>query len=102
MRPFADPATEAQALATGGCPMITAKKRKVSKASLLRKVTELVTGKKAKRRPKPPPHFSIPQAFALAADILSRPPAPGLFIKRPKPRPTCVARFALPLHLCPT
>lgn len=82
--------------------MKLAKKRKVSRASLLRKVTELVTGKKGKRRPKPPPHFSIPEAFALAADILSRPPAPGLFIKRPKPRPNCVARFALPLHLCPT
>lgn len=79
------------------------KKHKVSRASLLAKVTAMVTGKKAsKRRPKLPPHFSIPQAFALAADILSRPPAPGLFIKRPKPRPVVVARFALPLHLCPT
>lgn len=82
--------------------MIAKKKRKPSRASLVRKVTEMITGKKAKRRRAPPPHFSIPDAFALADDILSRPPAPGLFIKRPKPRASLVARFALPLHLCPT
>jgi len=81
------------------------KKRKpkaITGSDILRRATELATGKKVKRRPKPPPHFSIPQAFALAEDILSRPPAPGLHIKRPKPRGNVVARFALPLHLCPT
>jgi hypothetical protein len=82
--------------------MKISKKRKPSRASLVAKVTEMLTGKKAKRRPKPPPHFSIPDAIALANDILSRPPAPGLFIKRPKPRANLVALFALPLHLCPT
>ncbi len=82
--------------------MKVAKKRKPSRASLLRKVTEMVTGKKAPRRRVAVPHFSIPEAFALADDILARPPAPGLFIKRPKPRGQLVARFALPLHLCPT
>lgn len=80
----------------------TKKRKPLSNSDILRRATELATGKKAKRRPKPPPHFSIPQAFALAADILSRPPAPGLSIKRPKPRSNVVARFALPLHLCPT
>lgn len=78
------------------------KKRKPSRESLIQKVTAMITGKKPSRRRAPPPHFSIPEAFALADDILSRPPAPGLFIKRPKPRGELVARFALPLHLCPT
>jgi hypothetical protein len=78
------------------------KKHKVSRASLLAKVTALVTGKKApKRRPKAHPHFSIPKAFALAHDILSRPPALD-WIVRPKPKGQLVLQCALPLHLCPT
>lgn len=43
--------------------------------------------------------FRVRDAFALAEDVLSRPPALP-HIERPVPRGKLVARFGLPLELC--
>lgn len=45
--------------------------------------------------------FRVDEAFALADDVLSRPPA-RTHIERPARRGSLVARFALPLSLCLT
>jgi len=77
--------------------MLTRPRKKLSKAALLNRARQLVGLKPpAKKRLEVPLHFDV-----RAAHALSRPPELP-HIKRPKPRRQVVARFALPLELCPT
>jgi len=63
----------------------------------------VLTPPKAKRkRPRwTLENFSVPEALALADEILDAPPAKP-WIERVEPRGALVARFALPLQLCST
>jgi hypothetical protein len=45
--------------------------------------------------------FSVAASLRYAGEVLSRPPALP-YLRRPEPRGELVARFAVPLELCPT
>lgn len=77
-------------------------RKKVSKASLLHKASQLVGLKPPpKRRLQAPVSFDRHAALKFMIASLEQPPALPT-IKRPKRRGELVARFALPLELCPT